>query len=196
MLTTRYQCSAEQAAKAYFVCIFVGTLLTTLALLIINIAVGPEARIVGSVLSLPFLVLFYGPIVAGMFSLPGLVLSVPIFLLLHTLRLRDWPFLTLAGAILEFVAGYRFLAFLDRLLDGPQLATIEHATLLGVIGGLTGFVMWSIAYAHIDLRKFRRPIIILGGVLAVGFFLADLMYEPPTLNVHVLCRTGQPCLRW
>jgi hypothetical protein len=89
---------------------------------------------------------FYAFFAIPIFATGLCLLGAPGWYLLHRYGLRGWVSLTILGATFTSVANF--------LLNAPPvIATavdlrgrIEWALVMGVVGGLTGFVMWRIAY--------------------------------------------------
>jgi hypothetical protein len=86
-----------------------------------------------------------------MFWGPALILAIPVWLVLHLLTLRAWPYCTCAGALWAFIATY-FMFRDDEMWmgpffrDNPALGRIENATVMGIIGAVTALAMWRVAY--------------------------------------------------
>ena len=164
VLNRRYQCAARDAMKAYGIALLVGSWLTVLTMWAVATAHGPIADIPSAILSLPLWLLFTLPTVAIRFWAPGLALSIPLFLFLHLLRLREWPFLTIAGAVLVFGVNYALVRDPSSMLIPSR---IEHAAIMGIIGAATGFALWAIAYGRFNLANGCVPITTLAVILVL-----------------------------
>jgi hypothetical protein len=167
------------SAGAYVTGLLVGSLLTaTLVWLDLLIIPGPVPfDIATRAAVLPATIVQVVPM-AAVFWLPGLILSIAIFLLFHWLRLRAWPWLTFVGAALVFDANYSIMRTKEDIWLGPffqndpVLGRVEHATLMGVIGGLTGFAIWATAYRRLNISRFYFP----GAVLLGVIYVASLVF--------------------
>jgi hypothetical protein len=90
--------------------------------------------------------LFYAQFTTPVFAIGLCVFGAPGWYLLHRYNFRGWMSPTILGAALTSVANF--------LLDSPPvIATavdlhgrVAWALVMGIVGGLTGFVMWRIAY--------------------------------------------------
>jgi len=142
--------SVLRVELALFIGALLGGLLSAVALLCSNAWLHPEITAtthwwqwVGQTM---FVMLFSTPI----FAIGLAILGAPSWHLLHRFGLRSWVYLTLLGATLT--------AITNAFGSGPPMLAnnatwngrIEWAMLMGVVGGITGLVMWLSAYRRSD----------------------------------------------
>ncbi|MFI4936515.1 MAG: hypothetical protein ACHP7N_18065 [Caulobacterales bacterium] len=91
---------------------------------------------------------FVGSLICGI----GLVAASPLWLLLHSLRLRDWYVATMFGAALPIIAAVALAVAtvaVHRIAPPVAYAYPRLALLLlmaGATGGVVGLAVWRIAY--------------------------------------------------
>lgn len=148
-----------RAVKGFGVGLLVGPLLTGLwlnSMMLIHTQVtdqffdGSLSEILSSIL---MLTLF--PLALAIYSLflwvPALLLAIPVWLVLHLIGLRGWPYYSFAGGIWGFVFGFGVSRVREFRIgpffhNDPIYGRLESAVLIGLIGTLTAFLMWRAAY--------------------------------------------------